>query len=180
MRKGKQQLLESIRYVPSSKIPISKIKLDPNNPNVLSDEKMRGLEKIMKDPEVGNAVEVWVNDNGDGTYLCIDGEHRIKVLQKNNIKFVWGKIFKVSYTKVRILRQIANKLHGIHDKKKDADEFKAILDDNELEEFSKMMGEPISEFQKIIDKEFNFESASAEIIDELETLNHCPKCGYEW
>jgi ParB-like chromosome segregation protein Spo0J len=178
--KGKTRLLESIRYVPSVKLEISKIKLDENNPNRLSDEKLNGLEKIMKDPQVGNAVEVWVNDTGDGTYLCIDGEHRLKVLIKNEIKHVWAKVFKVSYTKVRILRQIANKLHGIHDKKKDADEFKAILDDDELESFSELMGESVIEFQKIIDKEFNFDGDAASTIDELETENLCPKCGYEW
>lgn len=157
---------------------MSQIVFDENNPNVMSDEKHKALDKVIT--RYGFAKDPWLNDQGDGTYLVIDGEQGIRRLQEHNIKKFNAKIFKVKYPDVRKLRQIANKLHGIHDKKKDADEFKALFDDKELESFSELMGESVTEFQKIIDKEFNFDGESVSTIDELETENLCPKCGYEW
>lgn len=157
---------------------MSQIVFDKNNPNVMSDEKHKALDKVIT--RYGFAKDPWLNDQGDGTYLVIDGEQGIKRLQEHHVKKFTAKIFKVKYSDVRKLRQIANKLHGIHDRKKDADEFKALFDDKELESFSELMGESIIEFQKIIDKEFNFDGDAVSTIDELETENLCPKCGYEW
>lgn len=157
---------------------MSQVRFDPNNPNVMSEEKHKAFDEVIM--KYGFAKDPWLNDQGDGTYLVIDGEQGIKRLQAHNVKKFRAKIFDVLYSEVRILRQIANKLHGIHDKKKDTDEFIAIQEDNKLDMFAELLGEPLSEFEKIINNEINFEPESVQTIDELSTEHTCPKCGYEW
>lgn len=155
--------LEDITFVPTKDIPFSKIRFDERNPNVLSNEKNNALYHTVE--KYGFAVDPWLNDTGDGYYLVIDGEHRIKMLIEKGIKSVRCKIFKVSYVDVQILRQVANKLRGEHDKTKDADEFKSIFDNKKLDEFAKMLGEPIESFQSILEKKFDmsFGNEEAEI-----------------
>ena len=89
--------------------------------------------------------------------MVIDGEHRAKILIKNNIQFVYCKIFEVSYAEVRFMRQIANKLSGIHDKKKDADEYFAIYESNNLEEFARTLGKPLEDFERILERNFEID-----------------------
>ena len=154
------QMPDAIKYVPSKRVAISKILFDENNPNKMTDAQMAGLEKFMK--KRGFAVEVWLNEQSDGNYTVIDGEHRIRVLIKNGIKYVHAKIFKVPYTEHRMMRQIANKLSGEHDKKQDALEFKEIFDKKQLENFAEFLGEPIEEFEKILEKNFDITFAKPE------------------
>ncbi len=163
MSKKSVQLLEDIKFVPTKDILLSKIKFDEKNPNVLSNVKNEALLSTVN--KYGFAVDPWLNDLGDGTYLVIDGEHRIKLLLDKKVESVKAKIFKVKYVEVQMLRQVANKLRGEHDKSKDADEFKSIFDDKRLDEFAKMLGEPIEDFQSILEKKFDmtFEKPEGEI-----------------
>lgn len=153
MSSGSVTSLEDIIFVPVQDILISKIKFDEKNPNVLSREKNKALTHTVE--KYGFAVDPWLNDMGDGYYLVIDGEHRIKLLIQKGVKSVRCKIFKISYIDVQMLRQVANKLRGEHDKTKDADEFKSIFDNKKLDEFAKMLGEPIESFQEILEKKFD-------------------------
>ncbi len=157
---------------------MSKVQFDENNPNVMSSQKIEALENTID--RYGFAVEPWLNDLGNGKYMVIDGEHRVRLLQKNKVKKFSAKIFKIKYTEVRMLRQIANKLRGEHDKQKDAAEFKAIFDDGYKDDFALLSGKSLIELEKIINLEFNFKQEEAETIDLLNTDNTCPKCGYEW
>lgn len=163
MSKGNIQSLEDIRFVPTQTILLSKIKFDQRNPNVLSTVKKEALSSTVN--KYGFAVDPWLNDLNDGTYLVIDGEHRIKLLLEKGVKSVKAKIFKVKYVEVQMLRQIANKLRGEHDKTKDADEFKSIFDGKRLDEFAKLLGEPIESFQSVLEKKFdmNFEREEGDI-----------------
>lgn len=163
MSKGTIQALEDIRFIPTKNVLLSKIKFDEKNPNVLSDVKNEALSNTVN--KYGFAVDPWLNDLGDGTYMVIDGEHRIKLLLEKGIKSVKSKIFKVKYVEVQMLRQIANKLRGEHDKTKDADEFKSIFEGKKLDEFAKLLGEPVEDFQSILEKKFdmNFGKQEEEI-----------------
>lgn len=160
MSKGSIQSLEDIKFVPTQSILLSKIKFDEKNPNVLSTVKNEALLHTVN--KYGFAVDPWLNDLGDGTYLVIDGEHRIKLLLEKGVKSVKAKIFKVKYVEVQMLRQIANKLRGEHDKTKDADEFKSIFEGKRLDEFAKLLGEPIEDFQSILEKKFDIQFAKQE------------------
>lgn len=165
MGSGSVSSLEDITFVPTKDILLSKIRFDEKNPNVLSNEKNNALHHTVE--KYGFAVDPWLNDMNDGYYLVIDGEHRIKLLIEKGIKSVRCKIFKVSYVDVQMLRQVANKLRGEHDKTKDADEFKSIFENENLEEFAKLLGEPIETFQDILEKKFDisFGNEEAEIPD---------------
>ena len=142
------QSSEDIKFIETKEVLLSKIKFDKNNPNKLSKEKQIGLDKTVS--KYGFAVDPWLNDLGDGSYLVIDGEHRIRLLLDKGIKSTKCKIFKVKYVEVQMLRQIANKLRGEHDTSKDTDEFKAILDNNNLTKFAEMIGESEEVFRNII------------------------------
>lgn len=158
-----KQLLDNIRFVASQTVLLSQIKFDSNNPNTLTQDKQQALEKTVD--KWGFAVDPWLNDQGDGTYLVIDGEHRIRLLQKKGVTKVEAKIFKVPYVEVQMLRQIANKLRGEHDRKKDAFEFKAIFEEDNLDMFSEFSAIPMEELHLELEKEFDmtFEKQEEEI-----------------
>ena len=147
------QSLENIRFVPTKTVLMSDVRFDENNPNVMSKEKHQAFDSVIR--KYGFAKDPWLNEQEDGTYLVIDGEQGIRQMQYHNVQKFQAKIFHVTYTQVRMLRQIANKLHGEHDKSKDAYEFKSIFDNKKLEEFAKMLGEPIESFQDILRKKFD-------------------------
>lgn len=150
--KVKLALDEIIKYVPSEKISLDDVFFDDNNPNKMTEIQMEGLEQFME--RIGFAVEIWVNKEGK-KYRVIDGEWRVRVLLKRGIKFVYAKIFEVKYSEIRVMRQLANKIGGIHDKKKDLAEFKAIFEDQNLDDFTKMLGVPIEDIQRQLEKEFD-------------------------
>lgn len=153
MVKENIQLLEDLKFVPTKTVLMSKVVFDENNPNVMSDEKHEAFDKVLT--KWGFAKDPWLNERKDGTYLVIDGEQGIRRMQAHNVKKFQAKVFSVTYAQVRMLRQIANKLHGEHDKTKDAEEFKGIFDNKKLEEFAQMLGEPIESFQEILKKKFD-------------------------
>lgn len=178
MSKGNTVLANKVRYVKTKTILLSKIKFDEKNPNNMSEIHQKALDNTIT--KYGFAVEPWVNEEKDGTYLVIDGEHRIRFLMENGEKEVQAKVFKVSYTDVQMLRQVANKLRGEHDRKKDAAEYKSIFDAGFLDEFSLLSGESTVNLQKIIETEFNFATEPVDTISELDTEHRCPKCDYTW
>ena len=143
---------ELIKIVPTKSIRLSKIVFDERNPNTMSVKQMEGLNRVIE--KFGFAQEPWVNEQKDGTYMVIDGEHRIRMLQARGILTTHCKIFKVKYTDLQILRQVANKLRGAHDRVKDTADFKDIMEAGELEELSKIMDEPIEEYTRLIEHEF--------------------------
>jgi len=147
--------LKPLKFIPTKRILLSKIVFDDNNPNVMSKETNEALEHVVT--KYGYAVDPWLNKLKNGKYLVIDGKHRIKLLMKKGIKSVMAKIFEVSYVEVQMLRQVANKLRGEHDKAKDAEEFKAIFEGRLLEEFAAMLGQPVEDFQRILEKKFDMD-----------------------
>lgn len=163
-QKKKTKAQHIIDAIPTSKIPLSKIDLDPSNPNRMSPVQMISLENIMK--KYHFATECWVNQKKEGRFKMIDGEHRYLVLKKHHINTVPCKIFKVSEVQAKILRQIANKFRGQHDFEKDALEFKAIYDQKKLDELADMLVQPTEYFEQILKFQFgtvadNIESSMA-------------------
>lgn len=153
MSKGTQSLLKDIRFVETRTVLMSKVRFDENNPNVMSEEKHKALDRVIT--KYGFAKDPWLNENKDGTYLVIDGEQGIKQLQTHGVKKFKAKIFHVTYTQVRMLRQIANKLHGEHDKSKDLAEYRAIFDNNYLEEFSQYSALDLDSMKFELEKNFD-------------------------
>ena len=183
--------MKGIELLPSKTVNISEITLDEKNPNVMTQQQMDSLAKFMR--KRGFAVEVWLNKRKKGGgYTCIDGAHRIQILKENGITKVSAKIFSVSDSQVRIMRQIANKLSGVHDKKKDLEEFKAIYDAGELDELADLLAMPIEDFESALEKgydEITFDKSLDDIpeppkkpksklgqIYELGAWTYCPQC----
>lgn len=160
MSKGLVEVLEDIRFVPTKTVLLSQIRFDETNPNKLSGATLEALEKTIT--QYGFAVDPWLNDNEDGTYTVIDGEHRIKFLLKKKAKKVKAKIFNVSSVEIKMLRQIANKLRGEHDKKMDAQEFKNIFDEGKLDIFSEYSAIPMEELHYQLEKQFDMSFEKSE------------------
>ncbi len=154
-KENKDALRALIKTVPSETIPIKKIVFDDRNPNKMSTAQMGALDKIVE--KYGFAVDPWVNRQKDGTFMVIDGEHRVRLLIQKGATEVQAKVFKVSYREVRKLRQYANKLRGIHDKKADALEFRDIYEAGDLEEFADFLATPIEDFERALAKEFDMD-----------------------
>ena len=58
---------DSVSFVETKWIAISKITFDDNNPNVMNKSQKESLDKVIK--KYGYAKDPWLNENKDGTYL---------------------------------------------------------------------------------------------------------------
>ena len=116
----------------------------------MSNKQAQGLAKVVQ--KYGFAVDPWVNEQSDGKYMVIDGEHRIRLLmQEKKHKTVKVKIFHVSYTELQILRQVGNKLRGLHSRELDAAEYRDILGADMLTDLADMLGVPESNLDSIME-----------------------------
>ena len=157
------------------KVPISNIKFDNTNPNIVSPEQMEALSKGMK--KFGYLAPVILNENLE----VLDGEHRVKIYESLGEKNIPAYVIKADKIDGKILRQIMNKLRGEHDFKKDTLEYHLISKAGKLNEFADLLAKPEEEFNTAmnLDKIFNSKEVPT-IEDELETGTECPKCGYSW
>jgi ParB-like chromosome segregation protein Spo0J len=66
-------------------LPITQIKLNPNNPRVIKDDKFKQLVKSIKDlPEMGNVRPIVVNQD----MIVLGGNMRLKAMQEVGLKIV--------------------------------------------------------------------------------------------
>lgn len=150
-------------------LPLSKIKLDDTNPNIVPKETMEAIRKIMK--KYGYLDPIIVDKN----HVMVDGEHRFKIYKE----FGKTEIPTIIATKCdtvtdrKMLRQYLNKVRGRHDKKKDAFEFKAIFEQGKLDEFTAILGTPIEDIQRQLEKEFDLTFVKPE--QEIPSVPKNPK-----
>jgi|GEM_PF-3052591 len=130
-------------------VDVNSLKLDPSNPNQMTLEQIRGLEKSLL--KFGNLVPIIINQNNE----VIDGQHRIEVYRAFNITKI--PCF-VKYTDSDIdrieLRQVMNKLRGTHNKNKDSNELLRLMQNDKLDELSELIAEPKQDLTELI-KKFN-------------------------
>mgnify|MGYP000993111003 CR=1 FL=1 len=127
------------------KVPLSIIKLDESNPNVMSEEQVKGLKLTME--KYGYLQPVILNKD----FTVIDGEHRVKLFQDLDKQEIPAYVVDIDNIDSKMLRQLMNKLHGEHDSKKDVEEFKSIFDENKLEDFANLLGEKHELLEKVIE-----------------------------
>ena len=153
-KEGKAKAKDGVHHVPSRTIPLAKIATDPHNPNHMTARQMQALEKTVD--RYGFAQEPWLRANADGTYTVIDGEHRVELLRRKKAKAARCRVFEgMEDADVRILRQVANKLHGAHDVQKDADEFRRIFEAGRLEDLSDVLARDTEQFEAVLEKRFD-------------------------
>ena len=98
-------------------VDVNKIKLDPDNPNVMTDEQMAALKESME--RFGYLEPIIIDQHN----VIADGEHRLQVYKEFKRKQI--PAFKIRFTndnERRLLRQAKNKLKRQHDPGKDYDE----------------------------------------------------------
>lgn len=156
-------------------VPIDEIKADNKNPNKMSEEKFEALKRNIK--KYGFLIPVITNKE----LLIADGQHRWTAAKELGMKDVPVISLDVSEVDRKMLRQVLNKLRGMHDDLLDADEFKFIYENDCFDEFKELLAlneQEADEIRRLV----TFEAVikEKEIDENLETENICPRCSYRW
>jgi hypothetical protein len=134
-----------VKEFTTQKIDLEKIKFDKTNPNVVSEQQMKGLQRAVK--KFGFLVPVVLNQK----YQILDGEHRVRIYQKLGMKQIPAYIINVDKLDGKILRQVMNKLKGQHDPIKDSTEFQVLFKNDKLEDLAKLLAMQPKRFIESLD-----------------------------
>lgn len=116
-------------------VPVNDLKIDGKNPNKMTTEQERALDKNIK--KFGFIIPIITNKD----LLIADGEHRWRRARALGMKTVPVIRLLIEEIDRRILRQILNKLRGQHDEDLDREEFRYFLDNNSMDAFLELVGE---------------------------------------
>ena len=128
------------------KIPISSIKFDKTNPNVVNDDQMKALSKGME--KFGYLAPVILNEKME----VLDGEHRVKIYKDLGETKIPAYVLDINKMDGKLLRQVMNKLSGQHSPKKDADEFEILMNNKKLDELEDLIAQDVSEFNLVMQR----------------------------
>jgi DNA modification methylase len=127
-------------------VQVSKLKKDGKNPNRMSKEQKIGLGKTME--KYGFLVPIITNRD----YLIADGEQRLDVaVEILHMEMV--PVIRIPLKEVdrRIIRQVMNKLKGVHEKDLDQLEYERILEDGGAEELKDLLALTDKQMANILD-----------------------------
>lgn len=120
-----------------TKLNVAELVFDTSNPNVMSNEQMTALRKSMQ--KFGYLTPVIIDQHNN----IADGEHRALVYKEMGITEIPVIRLKLETDSDRKqLRQVMNKLHGEHDRAKDADELVELFKNNKLDELTELLAQP--------------------------------------
>jgi len=156
------------------KIPINKINPAPYNPRLDLKPGDIEYEKIKRSINEFDLVEplVWNRQTGN----LVGGHQRLKVLQEQGIKEVEVSVVDLPDSKEKALNIALNKIQGDWDYPK----LKDLLLDIDTGEFDiEITGFDENEIERLMTQYYNPEEQK-EFDENIETLNKCPNCGYEW
>ena len=126
----------AIKDYPVIEVNINDLKKDKSNPNEMTLEQERGLEKSIV--KFGRLKHIVV----DQDLNVIDGAHRISVEKANGTEKV--NVIQVSVKdeiERKMMRETLNKLHGNYNKEKEAKELETIMDNDKLDELAELLGQ---------------------------------------
>ena len=172
----------AIKDYPVIEVNIDDLKPDKTNPNEMTLEQERGLEKSIV--KFGRLKHIVV----DQDLNVIDGAHRISVEKANGTEKV--NVIQVSVKdeiERKMMRETLNKLHGNYNKEKEARELETIMDNDKLDELAELLGQEnkdliaLIEQQKLRESDFSYDENDKDY--EMDNNNNsnssqCPKCGY--
>jgi ParB-like chromosome segregation protein Spo0J len=170
-----------IKDYPVIELNVNDIKKDPTNPNVMTLEQERGLEKSIV--KFGRLKHIVVDQDN----VLIDGEHRLEVEKANGTEKV--NVIQVNVKdeiERKMMRETLNKLHGNYDKEKESNELLQIFENQKLDELAELLGQQKDDLIAHIERYHtnseteSFESKEIEEFDNIKTHTQCPKCGFEW
>jgi len=131
---------------PVALVRVADLKVDGRNPNVMTKAQMEALKENMK--RYGFIVPVICNKD----LLVADGEHRLQAAKELGMTEVPVVALDVTDVDRKMLRQVLNKLRGQHDPEKDLDEYKALMDSNELQTLADLTAQDASKLLKLMDQ----------------------------
>jgi len=123
---------------------ISDLIPDDTNPNIMTQEEENALERVIK--KYGFLAPIIIDKNNN----IVDGEHRYKVYKKLGRESIPAFVIDVDTMDKKMLRQLMNKLRGVHDRQKDALEFKSMLEGGKLDNLAEMLARPVNEFTSLL------------------------------
>ena len=125
-------------------VDISLLKVDGLNPNHMNKNERISLKANLT--KYGWNMPIIT----DIDYLIADGEQKWEVAKEMGLKKVPILKKELSDTDRRIIRQSMNKLRGTHDTEMDADEFKKILENTDIEDFTSLTSQSEQDIMNIL------------------------------
>jgi hypothetical protein len=141
-------LSEAIKEYTLTKVRIDQVRTDPSNPNKMTIQQMLALEKSMH--QFGYLTPIIVDAD---TMMIADGEHRYQVYKELGYEEIPAYVIRFDNdAQRRMLRQVMNKLHGIHDREMDAIDIMDIIVDqqNTLLELADLIATPKIQLEQLI------------------------------
>ena len=162
-----------------TKIAISELTFDPENPNELTEEQEVSLRKAFE--KFGNLYPILIDQNN----FIVHGNHRAKVYQQMGMSEI--PAFRREFAddnERRLCSQTMNKLHGKYETQKDSDQLLILFQNNHLQELSDLIAQPREDLQRIIQKghpemEFVYED-SFNVNKALEEISPTTQLGDIW
>jgi ParB-like chromosome segregation protein Spo0J len=152
------------------RVKIVDLKVDRDNPNVMTENQMNGLRESFK--KWGYLSPIIVDQN----LKVVDGEHRLKVYKefnKNGDIQVIQEQCENDATR-RLLRQTMNKLKGQHDLNKDIREIQIIMSKDKHRESIKRIlqldHESVNKMKAVLEKQKTIER-NARVLDQDKRLS---------
>lgn len=140
------QLTRKLSQIPVQHIPVKDIRTDGRNPNRMNDELYQGLVQHIKDNGILNPVIITED------MLLADGEHRLRAAKDIGLQTIPARIIPNDERLRRLIRQTMNKLRGQHDQDLDAEEYRALINLEGINQLATYLGEDIGDLLKILDK----------------------------
>lgn len=122
------------------------LRFDGKNPNEMSKAEFGALKDSIS--RFGFAVPVITNKD----LLVADGEHRAKAALELGLDNIPVAVLAIDEVDRRILRQVMNKLRGEHDKDKDLEEIRFLMESNAEAELLALLPNVSNEIKGLIDK----------------------------
>lgn len=141
-------LSDVVKEYPLTKIRIDSVKTDPSNPNKMTVQQMLALEKSMH--QFGYLTPIIVDAE---TMMIADGEHRYQVYKELGYEEIPAYVIRFDNdAERRKLRQVMNKLHGIHDREMDAIDIMHIIEAQQttLLELADLIATPKVQLEQLI------------------------------
>jgi ABC-type transport system involved in cytochrome c biogenesis ATPase subunit len=125
----------SLLIPPTELVDVDRLKVDRQNPNVMSVRQFEALKKSIQ--RWGFVVPIITNRD----YLVADGEHRLRAAKDLSLKQVNVVRLPVDEVDRRLIRQVMNKIRGEHDVFLDAEEYYQILSEGSRDLIKQLLNE---------------------------------------
>lgn len=146
-----EEAATTIQEYEQEKVLISDLTFDPENPNTLTKEQVKGIETSFK--KFGMVDPILIDQNN----FIVHGNHRAEVYRDIlGMKTIpaYRREFKDDNER-RLCSQTMNKLHGEYDLLKDIEQLGKILEGGQLQELADLIGKPNEQLMKLLQQEGN-------------------------